>query len=810
MAEADQNDENDVILKRFKEGQNEDYGDFLSDFDIATLLVVAKKSVLWLIVLLGSSILGAFLYNRYTKPIYESSSILKLDLKSNAGVLGFKNFNDESLQETSKFTTISGEIEFIKSRLIAEKVIERMDLDVGYYVYGKVLVDEKYKISPFVVRYDIKNLTYYNKPFDITFLNGEKFKLIYRIGDQEIIGIYKFGEVINREPDFSFVVEKTKYFNEGDINIPYFFKVSSKENLFNFFSKNLTVSIVNLDASTISVSFKDYNYTKATDIVNAIDSVYLLETIASRSRAHEQTIQFLEASLAKTEKDLEQAEQKMESFFRKNKTVDVKDDFSRFLLKMESLDNEKLNLKLKITLLEDLEDLIIQNKELNSFIPSLSQLPDPQLAEAIKNLNLLYQEKDRIMASQRENTFVSRQKDKNIEKINKGILELISQNKKIIHQQIAELNKKLLEFSESITGLPSKETEFVRLKRFYGLYEKLYLLLIEKQAEFGIAKAGTIPNFVILSPGLENKIPVYPKKDILYIGSVVLGVFLCILFIFIRYFLHDTIATQQELEKAVDASVLGGIPEYKKDKMEYSRLVVDISPKSAISEAFRSIRTNLEFVSPSKGKRVITVTSTVGGEGKTFISTNIAGIIALSNQKVVILDFDMRKPKVHLAFGKENIKGISTILIGKHTVAECVHKTSIENLDFISAGPIPPNPSELILRPEFDALIKTLHERYDIVVIDTPPVGLVTDGILLMKKADVQLYVVRANYSKKGVKKNINKVYRVGGFNRLSVVINAMQAANTYGYGGYGYGYGYGYYEGEKKSSFWKKLFNRK
>jgi tyrosine-protein kinase Etk/Wzc len=243
--------------------------------------------------------------------------------------------------------------------------------------------------------------------------------------------------------------------------------------------------------------------------------------------------------------------------------------------------------------------LIIQNKELKSFIPSLSQLPDPQLADAIKNLNLLYQERDKISVSQNENTFVIRQKDRNIEKINKGVLELITQNKKILYQQITELNRTFLELEGNVVGLPAKETEFVRLKRFYGLYEKLYILLIEKQAEFGIAKAGTIPNFVILSPGLENKIPVYPNKKILYIGSVAVGVFLCIVFIFFRYFLHDTIATQKELEKSVDASVLGGIPEYKKEKMEFSKLIVDISPKSAISEAFRSIRTNLEFVSPS-------------------------------------------------------------------------------------------------------------------------------------------------------------------------------------------------------------------
>ena len=804
--------ENEEILKRFKENSDGDYGDFLSDFDIATLLVVSKKSIIWLIIILGSSVLGGFLFNRYTKPIYESSSILKLDLKSNAGVLGFKNFKDENVQEATKFTTISGEIEFLKSRLVAEKVIERMDLEVNYFAYGKILVEEKYKTSPFSVEYTITNPIYYDKPFNIVILNEEKFKLTYKTGEQEVVRIYKFEETINNEPDFSFKISKTKNFNDGVFNIPYFFQIYSKENLIGFISQNLSVAILNLDASTIKVSFKDFSSLKATDVVNAIDSVYLQETIAARSRTHEQTIKFLELSLARTERDLEEAENRMESFFRRNKTVDVKSDFGRAMLKIETLDNEKLNLKLKISLLTDLEELIKQNKDLNSFIPSLPLLPDPQLADAIKNINLQIVERDKISSSQNENTFVLKQKNKNIEKINKGILELIAENKKILYEQIASLNGKFLELEDNIVGLPSKETEFVRLKRFYGLYEKIYILLIEKQAEFGIAKAGTIPNFLILSPGLENKVPIYPNKRILYTGSAALGFFLSIMLIFFRYFLHDTISTQKELEKALTASVLGGIPEYKKAKMEFSKLVVDISPKSAISEAFRSIRTNLEFVSPSKGKRVITVTSTVGGEGKTFISTNIAGIIALSGQKVVILDFDMRKPKVHLAFGKENIKGISTILIGKHNIAECIHKTSIDSLDFISAGPIPPNPSELILRPEFDKVIAELLELYDTVVIDTPPVGLVTDGILLMKKADVQLYVVRANYSKKGVKRNINKIYRNGGFTRLSVVINAMNAMNNYGYGGYGYGYGYGYYEGENKpgTGFLKRLLKGK
>jgi capsular exopolysaccharide synthesis family protein len=318
---------------------------------------------------------------------------------------------------------------------------------------------------------------------------------------------------------------------------------------------------------------------------------------------------------------------------------------------------------------------------------------------------------------------------------------------------------------------------------------------MEKEAEFGIAKAGTIPNFVILSPALNNPNPIYPKKIFIYISGLGIGIFLGISLIAIRYLLNDTISTQKELERSLHASMLGGIPEYSKEKMEVSKLVVDKNPKSAISEALRSIRTNLEFICPNKKKKLIAVTSTVSGEGKTFVASNLSGVIALSNQKVILLDLDMRKPKVHLAFEKENFKGMSTVLIGKHTLEECIQPTSISNLSFISAGPTPPNPSELILREEFDLLIKRLFEIYDVVVIDTPPVGLVTDGILILRKADIPLYVVRTDYSKKSAKRNINKLVKT--IPKLCVLMNALKAINTYGYGGYGYGYGYGYYEGE-------------
>jgi len=211
-----------------------------------------------------------------------------------------------------------------------------------------------------------------------------------------------------------------------------------------------------------------------------------------------------------------------------------------------------------------------------------------------------------------------------------------------------------------------------------------------------------------------------------------------------------------------------------------SRLVVDKNPKSAISESIRSIRTNLDFISSAKKKRLISVTSTISGEGKTFVTVNLGGIIALSGQRVIILDLDMRKPKVNLAFGAENIKGVSTILIERHSVQECIQPTTIESLQFISAGPTPPNPSELILSDRFDQMLQELFLTYDVILIDTPPVGLVTDGILIMRKADIPLYIVRAGYSRKAFIKNMNRLMRSSNLTRMCTILNDAQSGGRH------------------------------
>ena len=310
---------------------------------------------------------------------------------------------------------------------------------------------------------------------------------------------------------------------------------------------------------------------------------------------------------------------------------------------------------------------------------------------------------------------------------------------------------------------------------------------MQSKAEFQIAQAGTTTSFKILSSATLPNTPISPKKLIVYGIGMVSGLILSFVFVGVRYLLHNKITNTQELERLIHAPILGSVPQAS-EKMVVTSLIIDKKPKSALSESLRSIRTNIQFMTSLNEKQtVISVTSTISGEGKTFVAVNLGGIIALTNKRVIILDLDMRKPRVHLAFGTEATdKGMSTVLINKHSGKECIQKTRVDNLDYIPAGPTPPNPSELLLSPAFDELITKLKSEYDIVILDTPPVGLVTDGILAMKKADLGIYIVRSNFSKRAFLKTLDRLISVNQFKNISVILNAVP--NT---GGKGYGYGY-------------------
>lgn len=764
-------------------------------FDLIKFIHVLKRSLLVLGVVFPMIFGIAFLYVRYTKPMFESQSVIKLKEKSESQVLGLK----AGRQGQGNISTLSGEIEIIKSQMIFNKLIEKLGLELSYYEYGKFLNDEKFGSNAFYVEYDKGgNSIIYDRPIDITFENQSNFTLSYTANNEETITKKaQVGDLIDLN-GFAFKVGRKQGFSDENVKVPYFFRVNSQGSLFNYIRKSLQVSILNPSAKTIQIKFQDHNSIKSANIVNAIDSIYLESTLETKRLEQEQVISYINQQLDNTAKSLESSEIKLEDFVRKSGTDNPSSDFGAIKDRLVALNDEKLALKLEGELLDEIRKSLLSDSS-NSFVPTISNLDNPQLKSEIQQLNDSYKDLSKLVATTSTNTLAYKRKVKEVESLENSVLEYVFENRKILLEGTYAVNEKINTLHEDFLGLPSKNTELTRLKRFYNLWEKFYLLLIEKRVEYGIMKAGAVPEFIILSPASFPGLLVYPLKLQVYTVAFILALLLTLVVVGVKYVFHNKILSISDLERNLRTPVLGMIPEFTAEKLEHSSLVIHKYPKSAVTEALRSIRTNLDFVSPNQDKRLLTVTSTVSGEGKTFVAINTGGILAISGQKVVVLDLDMRKPKIHLGFGSSNEEGMSTLLIKRNTLDECIKKSELENLDFISAGPLPPNPAELIMTKEFDDLIDELYTRYDVVIIDTPPVGLVTDGLLVMKRASIPIYVVRSGYSEKRVDKNINNLYDSGRFKNLSVVLNAVEKVGGNGYG-YGYGYGYGgqgYYEEE-------------
>lgn len=771
--------------------------DILADIDFEKIFSILKKSAVWVIIIFLICNLSVYLYLRYTKPLFQSESTLKLDIQSEAALVGI---NNPMLGQD--ISGLSGEIELLRSKLFFGKVADLVDLDVSYFYEGRYLTDERYGNNPFKVEFKLKNPNYFDRPFSIEILNRNSFILEYELEGEVMSGKYNFGQRIKSVP-FELVLTKTPYFSENNGIGSYYFTINSRDAIIDYFDNAVTVEPLNLNAKTIKVGLKDYNKQKAVELLTAIDTLYLNYNKETKNQAIKQKIEFVESQIDLTERRLENYELYFEDFTIENRTVSIDADLAETIGVLDGFDTTIFEFQNKIIAVDLVLDQIENGNQI-SIDPLSYEFFPTVITSALSEYEDYQAQRTRVLNSYNENTLVVRQLEDRAKTLSMDLVESIKLYKTNLVKARDELLTRRSQVGQSFLRLPSMGTEYTKQRRSYNLELDFYINLITSKSELEITRAGTVTNFVILSPPSLPDEPIYPQSLIIYGIGLVGSVFLSVFFVAVRYLLHTEISGLKELERLVALPILGSVPAYKYDKKtHHTQLVIHKNPKSIISEAMRSIRTNMDFMKTDNGNRIISITSTVSGEGKTFVSVNLAGIIALSHYKVIILDLDLRKAKVHLAFGDEKSdKGVSTVLINRHSTKEAVRKTIIENLDYIPAGPIPPNPSELLISKRFDELIEELKKDYDYIMMDTPPVGLVTDGMLVMQKADLPIYIVRAGYSRKAFANTIRKVAQVNKFNNLSLILNGAKTNGAYGYGsGYGYGYGHGYYEedSEKK-----------
>lgn len=776
-----------------------------SGFNIEKLLLLLKRVWYWIPISVILFLGVAYYYLKYTKPVYQAQSLIKLELPKEPSELGLTNFNSKQNED------LLGEVELIRSPLVANDVLSLLDLNVSYFAIGELITTEIYKSSPFeIVIFSDPNTVLYDQLFYITFTSPYEFKLSNEEKTIAESRTYRIGETIQFK-GFKFAIKTVE--NKGMMldQMTYCFKVNSKGSLNDFLLSNVGVEIANSDARTIIISFKDNNRKKAIDIVDAYNQAYLKQSTQKEQKSQEQTLAYIDNQISETSNKLEEYEKGIENFMKLHGTTSPLSEYAEISTGVNELQKLKEEVDKTSSSIDKIQAFIQRDESKDNVIPLIIGLENNQIAQSLDELNGLYKQRELLKFSNKEVSMAYRRIELEISLLKSRLLSYVQETKKFISEQKAEINSKIGEFKNQYSSLPNKETELNRLKRFNSLYEKFYLSLIEKQIEYQISKAGTVPEFTILSNAYADEKPISPNKQKIYLGFIIISFLPTVLFILYQYLFNNVIFSRKNLEKKLLAPILGIVPSYN-DKMPASTIVVDKNPKSAISESLRSIRTNSEFMLTKKQHQIYGVTSTVSGEGKTFFAINYAAILAMSGKKVIVLDLDMRKPKIHIGFNVPNNLGISSVLSGSVDYKETIKQSTVKNLDFITAGPIPPNPNELLLKKEFDILVDSLFEDYDVIMADNPPIGLVSDANVVFRRCDLSIYVVRAGYTKESVVDGINQLYQKRIYDNFSVVMNDVNNSNTYGQYGYGNSYGYGYYQDDKVSSktvFWKKWFKK-
>lgn len=753
------------------------------EIDFRRIKYILSKFTWLIVVLILLGIGVAYAIIRWTKPLYEADSIIKLDLKSQNDVLGGK-FGSVTEDD---FSELIGEIEIIKSNVIFQELIDSLEVDISYYEEGKILVDEHYKEASYKILFrEDSNDIILDSDIHVLITSSQGGS----IGkDKETLVPFLFGETINYK-GFKFIVFKTSKFSSEAEGRDFYFRVNSEGALIQYFKKRLNVEIENPKARTIRIAFESYDNRKAYDVISQIVKIYQHRSLEVKRKVQEQTISFINNQLKEAESNLNRAEINMEDFIISSGSLDPKQELFLVKEKIAELETKKETVKSQIDLLNQVHQFVKNEQGTDNGLPFVEGIDNESLKASILSLNEQYREFSLLKATTKPTTLAYKNKLIKIQGLKVDINENVFQAMSMLEKEHQDIKEMISQLDKEFLTLPAKETESNRLKRFYSLWESFYLFLINKKVEYGIAKAGMTSEFIVLkNPTIPNH-PIKPEPKLIFIASISVSIFLSLIVLVIGYLKTDTIFSSKDIQKSSNIPLLAEIPLYTASKMKYSKLLVLDNPKSSISESFRSLRTNLAFLKEKNDdSQIISITSTVGGEGKTFVASNLSGVLAISGKKVVLLDLDLRKPKVHYAFDQENENvGVSSILIGESNYKDCVKDTTIASLKYINAGPTPPNPSELLLRKEFKELLEQLKEDFDYIIIDTPPIGLVTDGFLVMKNSNVQLYVAKAKYSKLAVLKEIDQLYKSKRFPHLAMVLNGISDLNSkYGYNSYGY-----------------------
>jgi polysaccharide biosynthesis transport protein len=719
----------------------------------------------------------------------------------------------------------------LKSRSHNELVVKNLNYFIEYLHQGKYNLEDIYGEVPFVVKIEKNKPQLSNQLIEIHFVNTSQFEIKTTFENQS-------AEITNYETETTSKTTvpqgefKKRYTIGENINLPFFHgKIELTKNpglysgndyLIRFANfnatvetyKQITIDVDDKASSILVISLQGTNKARMVDYLNGTIKVLIDQHLQAKNQFATNTINFIDSTLVAMEGQLKETETELKNFSRGKNIFEVELGGSKISDKISDLDVEKDLISRKLSYYNTLRTYLVNSVDYAKLpAPSVAGIDDPNIIANVSKLTDLSTERSEMSYSVK-NDKKFKDFDSQMDAIKKVLLENISSAKASIQSDLNFLNRKIQMAETNIRQLPEQQQELVKINRKYDLNKNVYNSFLEKRGEANIVRASNLSDILFIDPAKDTGSGLLgPKTNVNYVLAFFLGLLIPLVLVFGITLFDNTIKNTDDITQMTKIPILGIIGK----NPDVGNLAVLEHPKSSMAEGFRAVRSSLQFLykKQQSGSKILMVTSSISGEGKTFCSINIATVFALSNKKTVIIGLDLRKPKIYQDFKVDNTSGVVNYLIGQKKLSEIIHHTEISYLDFIPSGPIPPNPAELIMGDSMKELFDELKENYDYIILDTPPVGLVSDALELTPFCDATLYVVRQNVTKKDMLTLVNNKHKRKELNNISIILNGFENKAKYGYAyeygaGYGYGnYANGYHENQVKTNFWKSIFNK-
>ncbi|WP_337967397.1 polysaccharide biosynthesis tyrosine autokinase [uncultured Flavobacterium sp.] len=798
-----------------------------SSFDFKGFLLKIASYWKWFLVSLVIAFTIAYQVNIRKEKIYSMQTMISIKEESNPFFTSNTSlvFNWGGISDQ-----VNGISTILQSRSHNELVVDKLQYYIDYLEQGKYNLVDSYGAVPFYLAIDktkpqiantlvgikfvseneyqiripfeansVSLITYSVNTYGNTSVQPGIFAKKYKVGEQVSLPFLNWKLQINDNPGFYKGKEYFVRFNDFDGTVSRY--------------RGINVDSEKGGGSLLTLSMQGTNKARMVEYLNATVRMLIKIQLDGKNQFATNTIRFIDSTLVAMESQLKQTGNELKSFRKDKNIYEIQAGGEKVSNKILDFDVERDQVARKIAYYNSLKAYLNNSVDYSRLpAPSVAGIEDPNIVANVSRLIALSTQRSELAYAVKSDK-IFKDFDNQMRAVKDVLLENIATAKASLLYDMSLVNAKIGEAESTVKRLPEEQQELLKIQRKYDLNDNIYTEFLKKRNEAEIVKASNLSDihFIDSAKDIGGGL-IGPKTSANYVLALFLGILLPLSVIFLLFFINNSIQNTDEISKLTSIPIIGVIGMNK----DFINLAVFDKPKSALSEAFRGIRSSLQFLYKKQqvsGSKTLMITSTISGEGKTFCSINIATVFALSEKKTVVVGLDLRKPRLAAEFSLTNPLGVVNYLIKQNNLDEIVNKTQIPNLDVILSGPIPPNPSELILSEAMKELIDELKQKYDYVILDTPPVGLVSDALELVQYADVSLYIVRQNYTKKDMITLLNTRVKRGELNNASIVLNGYENKAKYG-STYGYGYGYGaysngYHDDEVKSGFWKSILQK-